>query len=97
MTEEKYLELRAAGVDQFSVSLDFPDERHDDFRKYPGLYARLAQLVPGLASLGHDDIVLNSCIHQRQSRGNQPAGRQSKRVGGKPLLQLLLGAPHRMP
>lgn len=63
MTEEKYLELRAAGVDQFSVSLDFPDERHDDFRKYPGLYARLAQLVPGLASLGHDDIVLNSCIH----------------------------------
>jgi MoaA/NifB/PqqE/SkfB family radical SAM enzyme len=63
MTEEKYLELQAAGVDQFSVSLDFPDERHDDFRKYPGLYARLAKLVPRLASLGHDDIVLNSCIH----------------------------------
>ena len=62
MTEEKYLELRAAGVDQFSVSLDFPDERHDDFRSYPGLYAHLAKLVPRLASLGHDDIVLNSCI-----------------------------------
>ncbi len=62
MTEEKYLELREAGVDQFSVSLDFPDERHDDFRKYPGLYSQLAKLVPRLASLGHDDIVLNSCI-----------------------------------
>ncbi len=62
MTEEKYLELRQAGVDQFSVSLDFPDERHDDFRRYPGLYARLAELVPRLAALGHDDIVLNSCI-----------------------------------
>ena len=36
MTEERYLELREAGVDQFSVSLDFPDERHDDFRGYPG-------------------------------------------------------------
>jgi MoaA/NifB/PqqE/SkfB family radical SAM enzyme len=63
MTEEKYLELHAAGVDQFSVSLDFPDERHDDFRGYPGLYSRLSQLVPRLASLGHDDIVMNSCIH----------------------------------
>src|SRR5688500_17148915 len=36
MTEERYLELRKAGVDQFSVSLDFPDRRHDDFRCYPG-------------------------------------------------------------
>jgi MoaA/NifB/PqqE/SkfB family radical SAM enzyme len=62
MTEEKYLELRQAGIDQFSVSLDFPDERHDDFRQYPGLYARLRDLVPRLTALGHDDIVLNSCI-----------------------------------
>jgi MoaA/NifB/PqqE/SkfB family radical SAM enzyme len=62
MTEERYLELRAAGVDQFSVSLDFPDERHDDFRVHPGLYKHLSQIVPRLARLGHDDIVLNSCI-----------------------------------
>src|SRR5512134_823326 len=32
MTEELYLKLHQAGVDQFSVSLDFPDNRHDDFR-----------------------------------------------------------------
>ena len=32
MTQEKYLALRQAGIDQFSVSLDFPDQRHDDFR-----------------------------------------------------------------
>jgi MoaA/NifB/PqqE/SkfB family radical SAM enzyme len=62
MTEEKYLALRAAGIDQFSVSLDFPDERHDAFRAYPGLYDHLAELMPRLARLGHDDIVLNSCI-----------------------------------
>ena len=62
MTEERYLELRAAGVDQFSVSLDFPDERHDDFRVHPGLYKHLSEIVPRLARLGHDDIVLNSCI-----------------------------------
>lgn len=62
MTEQKYLDLRAAGVDQFSVSLDFPDARHDEFRVYPGLYSQLEALVPKLAALGHDDIVLNSCI-----------------------------------
>ena len=62
MTEERYLELRAAGIDQFSVSLDFPDERHDEFRVYPGLYAHLKDLIPRLARLGHDDIVLNTCI-----------------------------------
>lgn len=62
MTEAKYLALRAAGIDQFSVSLDFPDERHDDFRVHPGLYRHLSELIPRLAKLGHDDIVLNSCI-----------------------------------
>ena len=62
MTGEKYLELADAGIDQFSVSLDFPDERHDDFRVYPGLYRHLEDLIPRLAKLGRDDIVLNSCI-----------------------------------
>ncbi len=62
MTLEKYLELREAGIDQFSVSLDFPDNRHDEFRAYPGLFDRLQRLVPALGALGHDDIVLNSCI-----------------------------------
>jgi MoaA/NifB/PqqE/SkfB family radical SAM enzyme len=62
MTEAKYLALREAGVDHFSVSLDFPDERHDYVRVYPGLYRHLEDLIPRLAKLGHDDIVLNSCI-----------------------------------
>lgn len=62
MTGELYLSLRKAGVDQFSVSLDFPDERHDGFRVCPGLFAHLSRIVPRLAALGYDDIVLNSCI-----------------------------------
>lgn len=62
MTREKYLALREAGVHQFSVSLDFPDDRHDEFRQHPGLYEHLRRIVPELGALGHDDIVLNSCI-----------------------------------
>jgi len=62
MTEERYRGLREAGVDEFCVSLDFPDERHDEFRGLPGLYRHLSALVPKMAALGYDDIVLNNCI-----------------------------------
>lgn len=62
MTEEKYLQLREVGIDEFCVSLDFPDERHDDFRGLPGLYKHLSEIVPKVAALGHDDIVMNNCI-----------------------------------
>jgi len=62
MTLERYEELYAAGVDQFSVSLDFPDERHDEFRGLKNLYKRLEQVIPKVAQLGHDNIVLNSCV-----------------------------------
>ena len=62
MTRERYIELRDAGVNQFSVSLDFPDERHDEFRQCPGLYRHLSEIMPELGALGYDDIVLNNCI-----------------------------------
>ncbi|MBN1566595.1 MAG: radical SAM protein [Acidobacteria bacterium] len=62
MTVERYLELRRAGVDEFCVSLDFPDERHDDFRGLPGLYEHLSSIMPKVAALGYDDVVLNNCI-----------------------------------
>ena len=44
MTEGLYFALRTAGVNQFSVSLDFPDSRHDAFRVYSGLYRHLEDL-----------------------------------------------------
>jgi MoaA/NifB/PqqE/SkfB family radical SAM enzyme len=68
-TEEKYLALRKLGVNQFSISLDFPDERHDAFRRSPGLYAHLAELVPTLARHGYDDVALNTAV----TRENLPA------------------------
>ena len=69
LTEDKYLRLRSLGVNQFSISLDFPDERHDDFRRSPGLFAHLEELVPALARHGYDDVALNTAI----TRDNLPA------------------------
>jgi len=68
LTEEKYLALREAGMNQLSVSLCFPDERHDWWRRTEGLFGHLDNLIPKLAALGHDDIVLNSAI----TRENMP-------------------------
>jgi len=62
LDERKYLELKEAGADRFSVSLDFSNERHDDFRRLPGLYAHLEQLIPRLASYGYGDVAMNCAI-----------------------------------
>jgi len=62
MTLEKYRELKKAGVNQFSISLDFPDDRHDHFRQIPGLFAKMDQLIPSLAAEGNQDVVLNTAI-----------------------------------
>ena len=62
LNEGKYVALKRAGVDRFSVSLDFPDERHDRFRRHRGLYAHLEETIPRLARFGYNDIAMNSAI-----------------------------------
>lgn len=62
LTIEKYLKLKSLGVDEFSISLDFPDERHDENRKISGLYQHLNDLIPKLAKFGNEDIILINVI-----------------------------------
>jgi len=62
LTVEKYHELREAGIRQYSISLDFPDRRHDENRRIPGLFGHLSALVPKLMSYGHNDVAINTCI-----------------------------------
>ncbi|MFH0916944.1 MAG: radical SAM protein [bacterium] len=63
MTEDRFVSLNKAGVSLFSISLDFPDERHDDFRRIPGLFAKMSDLIPHLVrTYGRERIVLNSAL-----------------------------------
>jgi MoaA/NifB/PqqE/SkfB family radical SAM enzyme/membrane protein YqaA with SNARE-associated domain len=62
LTVEKYHELREAGISQFSISLDFPDERHDRNRRIPGLFAHLDDLIPRLISCRNGDVTVNCCL-----------------------------------
>lgn len=68
LDERRYLSLVDAGVDLFSVSLDFPDERHDGFRRLPGLYERLDRLLPSLVRRGLGNIALNTALTRANFR-----------------------------
>jgi MoaA/NifB/PqqE/SkfB family radical SAM enzyme len=63
LTPERFFKLKDAGMHQLSVSLDFPDERHDEFRRIPNLFSHMSEVLPELArQTGKDDISLNVCI-----------------------------------
>jgi MoaA/NifB/PqqE/SkfB family radical SAM enzyme len=81
LNESNYMQLHNAGVTQFSVSLDFPDERHDEFRRRPGLYKRLDQTLPRLAKSGFRDIILNTAITNANLREILPLARKAAEWG----------------
>jgi MoaA/NifB/PqqE/SkfB family radical SAM enzyme len=51
-----------AGVNQFNISLDYLDERHDRARGIPGLSARILEAIPGMRQRGIDNIRFNTVI-----------------------------------
>lgn len=63
LTSERFFRLKRAGMHQLSVSLDFPDDRHSEFRRIPGLFDRMSEVLPELArATEKDDVLLNVCI-----------------------------------
>lgn len=62
LNKEKYLKLKESGVNEISISLDYPDERHDENRGINGLYRHLNNLIPQLTKQGNKDITLISVI-----------------------------------
>ena len=76
---------RAAGVDQFSVSLDFPDDRHDGFRGYPGLYSHLEDLDPQGCGSGARRYRAQFLHHQRKRERDRGAVADKAREWGVDL------------
>lgn len=60
---DRYRSLKEAGVDEFSVSFDYPDERHDEFRGVPGLFRKIEKLIEDLGSQRDKSISL-CCVIQ---------------------------------
>jgi MoaA/NifB/PqqE/SkfB family radical SAM enzyme len=68
LNKKRYQSLREAGVDQFTISLDYPDERHDEFRGIPGLFQKIRDLIGGLDSNGNKRITLSCCVQRDNFR-----------------------------
>jgi len=68
LTPDRYYRLREIGVDVFSVSLDYPDERHDDFRSIPGLFRKIEKLTGTVDPGKKKAITLNTVVQSRNFR-----------------------------
>ena len=63
LTPERFFRLQQAGMHQLSVSLDYPDDRHSDFRRIPGLFEKMSEVLPELARTSERNAVsLNVCL-----------------------------------
>ncbi len=62
LTPERAISLWDAGINQFSISLDYLDGRHDAARGIPGLTEKLMRNVPTMRERGIDNIRFNTVI-----------------------------------
>jgi len=62
LSPERGRSLWDAGVNQFNISLDYLDGRHDAARGIPGLTAKILATVPKMRELGIDSIRFNTVI-----------------------------------
>jgi MoaA/NifB/PqqE/SkfB family radical SAM enzyme len=62
LSPERAQQLRDAGCEQISISVDYIGQRHDEQRGLPGLFGRIERNMPGLKRIGFDRINLNTVI-----------------------------------
>ncbi|NUO62232.1 MAG: radical SAM protein [Gemmatimonadaceae bacterium] len=62
LTPERAQSLWDAGINQFNISLDYLDGRHDVARGIPGLTAKIMRVVPQLRERGIDNVRFNTVI-----------------------------------
>ena len=68
LTPARFDDLVRAGVDEVLVSLDYPDERHDGFRRIPGLFGRIRALLGELPPRERRRVVLTTVLHAENFR-----------------------------
>lgn len=73
--------LWRAGVNQFNISLDYLDERHDQQRGIPGLSRRILNTVPAMRTAGIDGIRFNTVIKNDNLDQLMPIVRRAQELG----------------
>ena len=82
LTLDRATSLWNAGVDQFNISLDYLDERHDVARGIPGLAARILDLVPRMRASGIGGVRFNTVIKRDNLDQILPIVERAAALGG---------------
>ena len=81
LTPESIRQTIEAGVDAYSISLDYPDERHDEFRMIPGLFNHLKDLIGSIAPEERQKITLNCVVQSDNFRELLPLAQLASEWG----------------
>ena len=81
LSAERAQSLWDAGVNQFNISLDYLDERHDRARGIPGLAAKILNVVPAMRAHGIDGIRFNTVIKNDNLDEILPIVRAAEQLG----------------
>ncbi len=81
LTAERAKSLWDAGIDQFNISLDYLDERHDRARGIPGLSAKIFDVIPRMRSLGIDSVRFNTVIKRSNLDQILPIAERARELG----------------
>ncbi|MCG6989182.1 MAG: radical SAM protein [Gemmatimonadetes bacterium] len=68
LTPRRFQRLKEAGVHEFLISFDFPDERHDEWRAIPGLFGKIESFVGELSPDDRRRVVLTAVVTSRNYR-----------------------------
>jgi len=81
LTVERATSLWDAGVNQFNISLDYLDARHDRARGIPGLSHRIFTVVDAMREKGIDSIRFNTVIKRDNLDQIMPIVRRAAELG----------------
>jgi MoaA/NifB/PqqE/SkfB family radical SAM enzyme len=82
LTLDRAKSLWDAGVDQFNISLDYLDERHDAARGIPGLTEKILTLVPQMRAAGIGGVRFNTVIKHDNLDQLLPIVERAAALGG---------------
>lgn len=81
LTPERAQSLWDAGINQFNISLDFLDKRHDEARGIPGLVDKIMHTVPAMRERGIDAIRFNTVIKRSNLDELMPIVKRAAELG----------------
>jgi len=81
LTPERARSIWKAGINQFTISLDYLDERHDTARGIPGLGSKIMRTVPRMREIGITGIRFNTVIKRDNLDQLMPIVTRARELG----------------